>query len=363
VAEAAVIAIDALSTEVLLNPRMPEDQRRLMEGLVRSAPALEGHVWMASSGSSGALKMIALSKKALLASAAAVNAHLQATSADRWCRPLPSFHVGGLGIHARALLTGSEVDTLETWSPEAFAATGATLSSLVPAQLHDLVRLRLPAPRGLRAIVIGGAALSTSLYADARALGWNVLPSYGMTECCSQIATAAIDALNEDRYPELYLLNHLQARTIADGRFEFAGASLLTGYATAKGFVDPKRDGWFTSEDYGEVAVMNGRTVLRPRGRSSDFVKIGGELTSMARLDDILRSISIDAALIAVPDQRLGSVIHLVVEDSSEAAQIQARFNELVLPFERARAVHVAAIPRSPLGKLLREDLRQSLIK
>jgi O-succinylbenzoic acid--CoA ligase len=306
--------------------------------------------------------MIALSKNALLASASAVNAHLQATSTDRWCCPLPSFHVGGLGIHARALLSGSAVESLETWSPETFSKTSATLSSLVPAQLHDLVRLRLSPPKGLRAIVLGGAALTPSLYADARVLGWNVLPSYGMTECCSQIATAPLDSLNADQYPDLHLLGHLQARATGDGRLEFAGASLLTGYATTEGFVDPKRNGWFTSEDFGEVAVMNGRAIIRPRGRSSDFVKIGGELVSLARLDDILRSISMDAAVIAAPDARLGAVIHLVVADATSAASVQARFNELVLPFERARAVHIAAILRSPLGKLLREDLRRSLL-
>lgn len=348
-------------THLLLNPRTPDEDRRALDRLAREAPALRAHVWIATSGTTGSLRLVALSKNALLASARAVNAHLGATSSDVWLCVLPTFHVGGLGIYARALLTESPVVAMD-WDARQFVRTATTehvtLTSLVPAQVRDLVALRERAPQSMRAIVVGGGPTPIDLYNDARALGWPVLPSYGMTEACSQIATARGES------PELEILDHIAVRVEDEQRLAFRGPSLLTGYAFfdsggRAAFVDPKIDGWFVSEDRGEVA---GRT-LRPLGRTASFVKIGGESVDLGRLDVILDSLrgEIDAAIVAVPDDRLGHVIHLATSRDGADALVQ-KFNARVMPFERIRAVRrVDAIPRSPLGKLLRARLTSEL--
>jgi O-succinylbenzoic acid--CoA ligase len=335
-------------SHLLLNPRMPDGERRMLQSYVTDLPA---HLWLATSGTTGALKLTALSKNAMLASAAAVNRHLESGANDVWLNVLPTFHVGGLGIHARAFLSGARVLTAE-WEPRRFASQPEmTLSSLVPAQVRDLVDQRLNAPRQLRAIVVGGGPLESSLYDQARELGWPVLPSYGMTETCSQVATATLAS------SELVLLDHVEARTEGDGRLSFRGESLLSGYGTAGGFVDPRENGWFITEDLGTVKA--GR--LTVEGRRGDFIKIGGESVDLARLDAILASIAgPGAAVLAVPDARLGHVIHLAVTRAGDANTVKAAFDVRVHPFERARRVHVVReIPRSPLGKLLRKQLLQ----
>ncbi|MEA2164235.1 MAG: o-succinylbenzoate---CoA ligase [Thermoanaerobaculia bacterium] len=332
-----MIDFDSSESHLLLNPRMPAEERERIEKMV---PALDAHVFIATSGSTGALKLVALSKRAILASAAAVNERLDVTSRDVWAASLPTFHVGGLGVYARCHLAGASALPME-WDPQTFAESGCTLASLVPAQVHDLVEKRVMPPRTLRAILVGGGAFDESAVDRARAAGWPVLPSYGMSECCSTIAIEDV------------LLPHLEARVESDGRLAFRGSSLLTGYVTDEGLVDPKIDGWFLSEDLGTV---DGRT-LRIHGRAGDFVKIGGESVDLGRLDRILFEIASDAAaIVAVPDDRLGHVIHLA--STVEANEIADRFNARVHPFERIRAVHrVDAIPRSPLGKLLRAQL------
>ena len=328
-------------THVLLNPRMPTDERERLERLARVG-RLRSHVIVATSGSSGGLKLVALSKEAVLASAAAVNQRLEVTAADVWCCVLPTFHVGGLGIYARAHLAGSRVIPMH-WTPQAFASTEATLASLVPAQVHDLVTLGLKPPPRLRAILVGGGAFHPELDARALAAGWPVLASYGMSECGSTVTVCDV------------LLSHLQARTEVDGRLAFRGSSLFTGYISEEdGFNDPKVDGWFISDDVGEV---DGRAV-RVYGRRGDFIKIGGESVDLARLDQILDNVrgGVDAALLPMPDERLGHVIHLVT--TGDPQQIIDRYNEQVSPFERIRAAHtVRTIPRSSLGKLLRSEL------
>lgn len=335
----AAVDFESGESHLLLNPRLPAEERARLEQLV---PPLPRHVFVATSGTTGAIKLVALSKEAILASAAAVNARLEASERDVWIRVLPYFHVGGLGIHARAHLSGARVVEMP-WDAHAFAATEGTLASLVPAQVHDLVSAALRPPAGLRAVLVGGGAFDPALQARGRELGWPLLATYGMSEACSTVMV-------EDE-----LLSHLEARSEPDGRLSFCGASLFTGYATAEGLVDPKVEGWFTTEDFGEV---DGRRV-RVRGRAADFVKIGGESVDLNRLDAILRYIAGDAAaIVAVPDARLGRVIHLAA--TGEAQGIVEAFNAQVLPYERIRAVHqVGSIPRSPLGKLLRGELER----
>lgn len=337
----ATVDFESSESHLLLNPRLPAEERARLEALV---PPLPAHVFVATSGTTGAIKLVALSKAAILASARAVNERLAATKTDVWCRVLPLFHVGGLGIRARAHLSGARVVEMP-WEPRAFAASEVTLASLVPAQVHDLVAAGLRAPASFRAILVGGGAFDPELQARGRALGWPLLATYGMSECCSTVSV------------EEELLPHLEARSEPDGRLAVRGASLFTGYGTESGLSDPKVDGWFVTEDLGEVS---GRTV-RVWGRAGDFIKIGGESVDLNRLDAIIRYIAGDAAaVVGVPDARLGHVIHLAATGDAEG--IVEAFNAQVLPFERARGVHVVdRIPRSPLGKLLRNELAAKL--
>jgi O-succinylbenzoic acid--CoA ligase len=351
-----VIDWQSNETHLLLNPRLGAEERVAFERAAARA-ALRAHVLIASSGSTGAPRLVALSKGAVLASAAAVNRHLDAGSDDVWCCVLPTFHVGGLGIHARAFVSGARV-TSAAWDAAEFARLCETervsLSALVPAQVVDLVSASLRAPRSLRAIVVGGGALRADTYRAARELGWPVLPSYGMTECCSQIATATGLA------PYLVILDHLEVRADADGRLAIRGSSMLTGYVQGDGaLVDPTRDGWFVTSDLGAV---KGR-LLNVHGRVDDIVKIGGELVSLSRLEEVLDRVrgDIDAAVVWAPDDRLGAVIHLATGNVDSGA-VEEAFNAAVLPFERIRRVHrFTEIPRTALGKVRKDELRRAV--
>lgn len=361
------------TTEVLLNPSIPTSaQQHIKENL--NAFGLEGHVWVGTSGSSTELKWVALAKEAILASAHAVNQHLKSTQQDIWITALPDFHVGGLGIWARSHLSGASVidfkQTCSKWNPVDFYQLAkdsqATLTALVPAQIYDLVVNGLQAPGHLRAVIVGGGALEECLYHKAVALGWKLLPSYGLTECASQVATAEVEAsLNMGIFPEMRILPHVKVTINESGLIRIQGASLLSGYAypTSTGFqfVDPKTDAAFLTEDLGECRGPS----LKVFGRLGSFIKIGGESVNMSRLEKIFEEgkiklgITADMALIAVPDQRLGHSVHLA--STVPVAILEPLidyFRDHVLPFERVRQVHeVEAIPRTSLNKLRRQEL------
>jgi O-succinylbenzoic acid--CoA ligase len=364
-----MIAWDDPRTDVLLNPRLPSPDAARVRELIAGVPALEGHVWLTTSGATGRLKPVALAKRALLVSAEAVNRHLDSDDHDVWLNVLPAFHVGGLGIHARAHLSGARVVAREPWDVGSFVRAvteeRVTLTSLVPAQVYDLVRNSHQAPPSLRAIVVGGGALAEDLRVRARALGWPVLPSYGATECASQIATAGLASLAEGNAPDLRLLPHVSARMDPDGRLEIRSAALFTGYATDAGLDDPKHDGWWTTGDLGTVKA----SVLVVHGRADDVVKVGGELVNLAALEQRLADVvtatapDADAALVRVKDVRLEWTVGLAVAsvDPMTAHRVRDAFNAAVLPFERIRVCHVVAtIPRTALGKVARGELEET---
>ncbi len=370
---------------ILLNPRFPKadfDKLYSLAEQVQQERGLQAHVWIATSGSTAdsasSTKLVALGKKALIASATAVNKHLQATDKDVWTQVLPHFHVGGLGIEIRAELAGSRVvPALKDgkWDAQHFYQTvqkeKCTLSALVPTQVYDLVAHNLRAPSSLRAIVVGGGVFDAPLYEQARALGWPVLPSYGMTETASQIATASLDSLQVREYPEIELLEHAEARTNDEGFLEVKALSLFTCYAqnASQGarHWDPKVNSWFASEDRGEVQDQ----VLKISGRSKDYVKIGGEGTNVARLRAVLEQSALELnphwplhiSLLDMPSDRLGAEIHVVTTLSPEDAnKIANLYGEKVLPYEKIRKIHfVAEIPRTDLGKIQWNILRRSL--
>ena len=361
------------NSQLLLNPSYSKKETLLFHTLLDQAKEWPSHIWLATSGSF-ALKWVGISKDALLASAASVNNHLKSSAADIWINALPDFHVGGIAIWARAFLSGAFVcdykkELAAKWDPMTFysylIAQEGTLTSLVPAQLIDLVRLGLKAPKSLRAVLLGGGALGVEIYASARLLQWPVLQSYGLTECGSTIAAAPLESLAKACMSEMELLSHVQA-CIREGRICLKSPSLFSHYAFFDGakiiFRNVKEDGWFLTEDRGG---LHGKHLVI-EGRADGVVKVGGENVDVNKLENLFSSLRFfvsyapDAVLLPMPDSRLGHAIHLACACSTlEPVQdLIDNYNAAVLPFERIRQVHLLPfIPRSPLDKVLKKEL------
>jgi o-succinylbenzoate---CoA ligase len=364
---------ESSESHLLMNPTYADHERLRFQSILKRACAWPGHIWLSTSGSS-VPKWVGLSKFALLTSAQAVNHHLESCKEDRWVNALPSFHVGGLGIWARAYLSGATVYDFKQmvsgkWRAENFyryiQCTKGTLTSLVPTQLYDLVVLGWQAPPSLRAVVIGGGALLASLYEQAIALGWPILPSYGLTECASQVATASLESLRHRTFPSLQLLSHIQGCE-REWHLGFAGPSLLSTYAYFQGenvqFKDPKVNGWFETQDRG--SIQEGK--IKILGRTDTIFKVGGENVDLSRLETHLQTlrsqllIAVEVVLIAVPDGRLGHSIHLASNSPNKESLFSLihHYQCTVLPFERIRKVYLLKeLPYSSLGKILKGEL------
>lgn len=337
-------------------------------------PALRGHVLFRTSGSSGAPKWIALSRDALLLTAAAVNRHLGVDETSCWGLCLPLHHVGGFGVAARTFEAACRLEKFAgKWEPQAFAEkagrAGVTHLSLVPTQVHDLVAADLRAPASLRAVVVGGGRLDEPTGRAARELGWPVLASYGMTETGSQIATQPPECVAEPyRIAPIPLIPIWDAACDGNGRLRVKGPALFTGAVVGE------RGGWKFVPRAGEWHETNDRVEIGPGGitpcgRLDAVVKVLGELVDPEAVERELTALSEGRlapgsfAVAAVPDARLEHRLVPVFSASSDRDVVErtvAAYNRAAPGFRRLGApVIVDALPLSELGKIRRKALRE----
>lgn len=332
-----------------------------------------GLVFFRTSGSTGTPKWIGHHRAGLLASAGAVNAHLHVDPDSCWGLVLPWYHVGGFGVLARVRAASCRLVTIPgKWNPAAtvgrLAEERVTHLSLVPTQVHDLVVAGLRAPRDLRAVVVGGGILPVPTGRAARGLGWPVLPSYGMTETASQIATLRPDRLDLPyETAPLDLIDPWEAREGPGGRIEVRGPSLFEGTLAPveDGWNYEKRRGdWHTTSDIGSAA---GRT-LTIAGRADTLVKILGELVDPVAVEaELLASTDVppgSAAVVAVADARAGArlvLVHGPEIGSEPAARLVGDHNLRCPGFRRITAIveFPEGLPLSALGKPLRAMLTE----
>jgi len=357
-----------MDASLLTNPEFWNDPQPVGCGFIPDLPELAGQVLFETSGSSGTPKSVALSKQALLISAAAVNQHLRVTRASRWGLALPLNHVGGFGVAARAYQAGCELDRFTPrWEATAFgtwlADAQISHTSLVPTQVHDLVQAGLRAPATLRAIVVGGGRLDSPTGQAARDLGWPVLASYGMTEACSQIATQDLELLDQPyQSSPIPLLPIWDARTTADQVLSISGPALFSGYVSA-GVFHPHGSSEFLTSDRVD---LQGR-MLSPLGRADTRVKILGELVDPEAIERELVAISKGRftfgkfAVIAIPEERAGYLLVPFFDSSVPQTLIDttlAIYQAGAPGFKRLKpAVTLEVMPRSELGKLQRAGL------
>ncbi len=355
--------------DIRLNPRRNIDAAGLL-GFLEEERGIRSTVVVATSGSSGGFKFALLSKSAILASARAVVEHCGLRREDVCLAGLSDFHVGGLGIFARAYLTGSRVVPLPDfrWQRcggpflEAIARSGVTITSMTPTHLHDLVKAEAPAPTSLRGVFLGGGPINANQVARAIELGWPIWPSYGMSEACSQIATSV-----EGRIEWLPILPHWDCGSTDNGRLKIRGGALFSGYATrcdGEWRIDTAvdEDGWFVTGDYCEVS--GGK--VRFLGRADDLVKVSGEWVSLSAIEKAATEVGVsegvEVAIVAVPDERRGNEIVFVTEigggDLLECINRELEGIEKV-----SRVVEVESLPRTEIGKVDRDTLRRLVVQ
>jgi o-succinylbenzoate---CoA ligase len=303
-------------------------------------PVAEGDALVvATSGSTGTPKGVVHTHAALAAHARAVHGRLEVDPAhDRWLACLPLAHMGGLGVVVRALVDGVGLDVIERPDPAVLRAAttelGSTLTSLVPTALD---RTDVSAYRW---VVLGGAA-------DPAARPTNVVRTYGLTETGGGVVYTPGGALTGTEV------------RVVDGEVQLRGPTLLRCYRDG---TDPRTvDGWLPTGDLGELTSAG----LVVRGRRDEMIVSGGENVWPTAVEAVLtRHPAVrEAAVLGRPDEEWGHrVVALVVPADPgrppSLDDLRAAVREELPAAAAPRELElVERLPRSALGKLLRDSL------
>ncbi len=327
-----------------------------------------------TSGTTGRAKGAVLSHGNLAANAAHLVDAWQITARDRYLAVLPLFHVHGLGNGVCSWLwSGCRMRLHDKFdqarAPEWFREFRPTLFFGVPTiylRMLDWPMALAPViGTDMRLFVSGSAPLPAHVLEAFRArYGHTILERYGMSETLMNLGNPYD---GERRAGSVGLpFRGVTARIVDDsgtavadgsvGQLEVRGPNVFREYwrnpdATSQAF----RDGWFRTGDLAERAADGYFTL---RGRAGDLIISGGFNIDPREVEEVLLEQAgvREAVVVGVPDAMRGEVpVAYVVVDPATVTNdaLRAACSRALASFKVPRAfVHIAALPRTALGKV-----------
>jgi O-succinylbenzoic acid--CoA ligase len=222
---------------------------------------------------------------------------------DRWLIALPVFHISGLAIIFRTLLSGATMVLPEEGQSLADEIKSHAVShiSLVPTQLKHLINHNADFS-SIKVVLLGGAAIPPGLIRAAIQRRIPVFASYGSTEMASQVATSSVGAAKAG----IRILKHRQVNISHDDEIMVRGATLSPGYISGNQIIPIfDEDGWFHTGDLGRFD-RNGDLIII--GRKDTMFISGGENIFPEEIEGhLLSHTDIEQAMVvAVPDEEFG---------------------------------------------------------
>ena len=316
------------------------------------------------------------------------------TDADRVLNALPLHHVHGI---VNALLCplwcGARVeilrfDTGEIW--KRVERRSATVFMGVPTMYVRLIRAweeaspdrqeRILDPaRRMRVHISGSAALPGHVHGRwAEITGHAILERYGLTET-GMVLTNPLHGHRAEGFVG-FPFPGVRVRLRGDGghealpgeegSIEVRGPGVFSEYwrspdETAAAF---RSDGWLRT---GDRAVLHPEHGYRILGRESvDIIKTGGEKVSALEIENVLRRHRrvVDCAVVGIPDdewgERVSAAVVCTLEGDVPAPELRAWVREHLAGYKvPARIMGVEALPRNSMGKVLKTEVRDLLLR
>jgi fatty-acyl-CoA synthase len=290
----------------------------------------------------------------------------------------PLYHAGGVGVFLIPLfLLGGTIvlhrgfDAAEVW--ETIERERCTIVLGVPT----IWKMLLEAPqfatadlRHVRWFISGGAPLPAFLIDAYAQRGVTLKQGYGLTEVGVNCFTMTIEDARAKpgsigrpmMFTDVRLVDDAGHDAIT-GEMWIRGPHVSSGYwnnpeATAEAYVD----GWFRT---GDIARRDADGYFFIAGRRKEMFISGGVNVYPAEVEaELLQHAQVsDAAVIAIADETWGEVgiAFVVAHEVSDADLVEflnARLSRYKIP---RRFIFVDTLPRTPYGKVLKEELRKQL--
>jgi len=339
-----------------------------------------------SSGTTGFPKAILHDHRALVnAAVVEQNHHKQQKNDTFLCIP-PLYHTGAKMHWLGSLISGSRGVLLKgvkpKWIIEAAAKEKATIVWLLVPWAQDImdaidrgeIKLEDYDLSNWRLMHIGAQPVPPSLIKRWKSFfpKHKYDTNYGLSESlgpgCVHLGIDNIDKVGAIGVPgygwtaKVVDENGNEVGAEEVGELVVKGAGVMKCYyndpeATAKTL----KDGWLFT---GDMAKVDKDGFFYLVDRKKDVIITGGENLYPVQIEDFLRSNPKikDAAVIGIPDARLGEIAAAIIEVKPEAVLSEDELNKfcMVLPrYKRPRRIIFEEIPRNPTGKIEKPVLRR----
>ncbi len=331
-------------------------RRSSVQAIINSLPAAAADdtaVVLFTSGSEKAPKAVLLSHDNISANLTDVRAIFNLTSNERVMSILPLFHVFGHTIDMWLPMT-TGMTAITYANPLAYKAIptivreeGATLLAATPTFLAGYLRESHPGDfTSLRLAMAGGDKTPDWLRQGFKEEhGIELLEGYGATETSPVISVNTPQANKPGSIgrvlpgAEVRIADLLTGEPLPPGR---EGKILVRGKLVMKGYFDPAQtaeaivDGWY---DTGDMGVLDADGYLWHRGRLKRFVKVGGEMVSLVKVEGVLEEIlppGIECCVVDVPNHTKGAAIIVAVTGEIDREQLfkqlEQRLSHIEIP-------------------------------
>lgn len=339
-----------------------------------------------SGTTTGIPKIVPLKRRQMLFAAKASAKNFKPRKNHFWLLCLPLAHIGGVSIILRSLLYGSAIFRMKSFHPKMITTflTENKLfqaASLVPTMLKRLMeRSGFLVHQNFKAILLGGGPINVNLIKECRNKGIPLVPSYGMTETCAQIAANPILKPSGTYGPlqsvgTVFEPNNIQIRDEENevvsinttGEIWIKGPQVFDGYLNMdnKNIFDEK--GWFRTGDFG---YFNANNQLFIDSRRTDRIVTGGENVSPFEVESNLIKLTAikEAAVFGIADNEWGQkVVAVAVTKNGEPINFTAIKEDLKTTLAAYKIpkeiIRVDELPKTRTGKIIRSKLAELFLQ
>ena len=296
-------------------------------------------VIVGTTGTSGSSQEIALSATALISSARASNKFIGTKPGQTWSLLLPLTHIAAVNVVVRSIELGTLPIDLRNFDGE---YPKVNFTAIVPTQLFRALNGDANLLNHLKSadtVLVGGAALSSSLRAQAETVGIKIVTTYGMTETCGGCIYdgKVLDGVSVE---------------INNGKISVRGPILASSIELV--------DGWYETNDLGEIVDEK----LNVLGRADDVIISGGENLSLNLVEESLGKAfpEIQTAAFAIEDPQWGHSLQIAVVGSITEAEIIAHLERDLGSFAKPKGIHhLSSLPLLGIGKVDRKSLAKGI--
>jgi len=296
---------------------------------------------------------------------------------------LPLYHIfaftanlmGFLVIGARNVLVPSPrpVQNLQR-AVENYPITWMTgVNTLYNGLLNEEWFLAYP-PKLLKASIAGGTALHQAVAERWREVTQTpIAEGYGLTETSPVVSFNPLSGTPRPGIgipapgTQVRLVNDAGDLVAADepGEIQVKGPQVMPGYwGQAEETAKVLQDGWLAT---GDIAVMDREGFLRIVDRKKDMVLVSGFNVYPNEVEDAIAQLPsvLEVAVIGVPDEATSEAVRAYVVPNPDHAgkvspqMVMAHCKKQLTAYKVPRQVIVCDdLPKSPIGKVLRKELR-----